>query len=170
MASLIEELITTLETETEIYGELIPVAEKKTKVIIKNDLKELQTVTAKEQEAVDRITALEKKREEVVKNIEIVLSKKTGSLNLKEIIQILNKQPKEQKKLAEIRTKLKAEVARLADINIQNQALIQESLDMIEFHMNLIQSTRMSPGNNYTKGAETADMLGMHSGLFDAKQ
>ena len=169
MASLIEELITTLETETAIYGELIPVAEKKTRIIIENDLKALQAVTAKEQEAVDKITALENKREEVVKNIEIV-NKKPGSLNLKEIIRILGKQPKEQKKLAEIRTKLKAEVARLADINVQNQALIQESLDMIEFNMNLIQSTRMSPGNNYTRGAETADMLGMHSGLFDAKQ
>ena len=170
MASLIEELIGTLEKEEAIYKELIPVVEKKTKVIIKNNLRELEEITAKEQETVDRITALEHKREEVVRNIEVVLSKKPGSLDLKAIIQILHKQPKEQKKLSDLREKLKAEVSRLADINVQNQALIKESLDIIEFNMNLIQSTRMSPGNNYTRGAETADMLGMHQGMFDAKQ
>lgn len=170
MASLIEELIATLEKEASIYEELIPVVEKKTRVIIKNDLPVLQQITDREQEVVDRITALERKREEVVANIEIVLNKKPGSLTLREIIKLLDKQPKEQRQLAKLREKLKVEVSRLSDLNVQNQSLIDESLDMIEFHMNLIQSTRMSPGNNYTRGAETANLPGGHRSMFDAKQ
>jgi len=39
MASLTEELIRVLQEEQDIYQKLVPIAEDKTKVIIKNDLK-----------------------------------------------------------------------------------------------------------------------------------
>lgn len=170
MASLIEELITTLEKENEIYKELIPIAEKKTRVIIKNDLEALREITKNEQDAVDRITALEGKREEVVTNIGIVLNQKAEELNLKKIIQILKKQPEEQQKLSKLRDSLKASVNRLSQINAQNKVLIDESLEMIEFNMNLIQSTRMSPGNNYDRGAQTTNTPLVSNGRFDARQ
>lgn len=170
MASLIEELITTLEKENEIYKELIPIAEKKTRVIIKNDLEALREITKNEQDAVDRITALEGKREEVVTNIGIVLNQKAEELNLKKIIQILKKQPEEQQKLSRLRDSLKASVNRLSQINAQNKVLIDESLEMIEFNMNLIQSTRMSPGNNYDRGAQTTNTPLVSNGRFDARQ
>ena len=37
MASLIEELIETLDNEEKIYNELLPVVEQKAQIIIKND-------------------------------------------------------------------------------------------------------------------------------------
>lgn len=170
MASLMEELIMTLEKEDAVYKELIPIAEKKTRVIIKNDLEALREITKSEQDAVDRITALENKREEVVTNIGIVLNQKPEELNLKKIIRILKKQPKEQQRLSELRDSLKANVNRLSQINVQNKALIDESLEMIEFNMNLIQSTRMSPGNNYDRGAQTTNTPLVSNGRFDARQ
>lgn len=170
MASLMEELIMTLEKEDAIYKELIPIAEKKTRVIIKNDLEALREITKSEQDAVDRITALENKREEVVTNIGIVLNQKPEELNLKKIIRILKKQPKEQQRLSQLRDSLKANVNRLSQINVQNKVLIDESLEMIEFNMNLIQSTRMSPGNNYDRGAQTTNTPLVSNGRFDARQ
>lgn len=170
MASLMEELIMTLEKEDAVYKELIPIAEKKTRVIIKNDLEALREITKSEQDAVDRITALESKREEVVTNIGIVLNEKPEELNLKKIIRILKKQPKEQQRLSALRDSLKANVNRLTQINVQNKALIDESLEMIEFNMNLIQSTRMSPGNNYDRGAQTTNTPLVSNGRFDARQ
>ena len=62
MASLMEELISTLSQEKELYLSLLPVAEEKTKAIVANDLKELQKVTDREKEMVDRVNALERKR------------------------------------------------------------------------------------------------------------
>ena len=38
MASLIEELISTLTEEEALYEEMIPVSEEKTRVIVANDL------------------------------------------------------------------------------------------------------------------------------------
>lgn len=43
---------------------------------------------------------------------------------------------------------LQQTMKRLVDVNTKNKNLIENSLEMIEFNMNFIQSTRMSPGNN----------------------
>lgn len=171
MASIIEELITTLEQECKLYEELIPIAEEKTKIIIKNDLESLHRITEQEQLAVDKVNVLEKKREEVILNVGTVLNKKAATLTVGKIIKILDKQPKDQQELANVHDNLKKVVYQLIDINKYNASLIQQSLEMIEFDLNLIQSTRTSPGNNnYTKGASTMEAPIGLTGVFDAKQ
>ncbi len=170
MASVIQELITVLTEEQQLYEKIIPIALEKKNVIIKNNLESLQEITEQEQLAIDQVTALEKKRSEVIVNIGILLNRKPDELTLKEIIRLLENQPKEQKQLSQIHDQLKQTVQELKNINIQNKSLIVQSLEMIEFNMNLIQSTRMSPGNNYTKGAITEDAPALQAGMFDAKQ
>lgn len=171
MASLIEELITTLEQEKDIYMQLIPIAEKKTNVIVKNDLQELQDITEQEQILIDKINTLEHKREEVIINVGTVINRKPETLNVKMIIQLLEKQPNEQKRLSNVHDILKKTIQRLVEINNHNRSLILQSLEMIEFNMNFIQSTRMSPGNQgYTKGASQFEVPFLQQGMFDAKQ
>jgi flagellar biosynthesis/type III secretory pathway chaperone len=171
VASLIDELISTLNKEYEIYQQLLPIAYEKTQIIVKNDLAALQEITGKEQSAVDRINVLERKREEIITNIKIVINRKSDPLDLKTLIQLLDKQPEEQRALSILHDNLKGTIQRLVDINNRNKSLIQQSLEMIEFNMNFIQSTRMSPGNNtYTKGASKYDAQAQRAGMFDAKQ
>lgn len=171
MASLIEELIEVLDKEYEAYEKLLPVAMEKTQIIVQNDVTTLQEITDKEQSMVDQINVLEHRREEVMQNIRTVIGKKTSSLNLTVLIELLDKQPKEQKQLSILRDKLHNTIQSLISINNRNKALIQQSLEMIEFNMNFIQSTRMSPGNNtYTKGASTYEAPAFRTGMFDAKQ
>lgn len=171
MASLIEELIITLKDECEIYKELIPLAKEKTSYIVKNDLSSLEMVTEKEQIMIEKINHLEHKREEVINNIGMVISKKPETLHIKTIIEILEKQPNEQRELSNIHEALKNTIQKLVEINNHNKSLIQQSLEMIEFNMNFIQSTRMSPGNHgYTKGASQFETPTLQTGMFDAKQ
>ena len=171
MASLIEELLNTLEQEHSVYQQLIPIAEEKTRVIVKNDLTSLQVITEQEQQAILRINQLERKRETVMENIRTVINRKEGELSLKTLIGLMEKQPKEQIALSIIHDNLKKSIQRLVEINNRNKSLIQQSLEMIEFNMNFIQSTRMSPGNNtYTKGASKYETLASGTGMFDAKQ
>ena len=148
MAGLIDELVNTMSQENDIYRELIPITEEKTRVIIKNDLDALQKITEQEQLTIEKINALEKKREEVVINIGTVLSRDPKELNMKALIKIMGKQPKEQKELSRIHDELDGNLRRLVTINDRNKELINQSLEMIEFNMNLIQSTRMAPGVN----------------------
>ena len=65
MASLMEELIQTLDAEEKCYSQLIPIEEEKTRAIIANDLEALQDITVREHDLVDETSALENKRERV---------------------------------------------------------------------------------------------------------
>lgn len=171
MASLIEELITTLEQEYEIYKKLVPIEENKTKIIVKGDLDALQQITEQEQAVVEKVNSLERKREGIVNNIGTVISKDPKTLRVQTIIELLDKQPKEQEQLSKVHENLKKTVQRLVDINNHNNSLIQQSLEMIEFNMNFIQSARMTTMNNsYNKGASQFDMPVMEAGIFDTKQ
>ena len=169
MASLIEELIMVLGDEEKFYGEIIPIAEKKTQIIVNNDLQSLNSITEEEQELLGKISKLEKKRQEVIRNIGIVMNKKESELNFVTIIELLNGQEKEQEELRKLHDKLKGTIDILSTLNERNQMLIKQSLEMIDFDINLMQSLRTSPGVGQYNIASEVEMQGMKSGMFDAK-
>lgn len=170
MASLAEELISTLDEELAVYRKMIPIARKKTQAIIDNDLTSVETTTMEEQECVERINALEQKRTSVMKDMSVVLGRKEKDLTLPVLIGVLEKQPEERKSLASIHKELKSTLKELSEINGHNQMLIEQSLEMISFNMNILRSTRIVPGNNYTRSAGQWDMTASQTGMFDAKQ
>ena len=171
MASLIEELISTLKAEKAVYEELVPVSEKKTKILVKNDLEELKKITAQEQLLIDRAGVIGHKREEVIKNIGVVLNKTPEQLDLTSLTRLMAKQPEEKKTLAALHDSLRTTMRRLVEVNERNKDIIENSLEMIEFNMNLIQSTRMSPGNNnYNRNATNSYTSDYGGHGFDAKQ
>ena len=170
MASLMEELIATLRQEQAAYQELLPVVEKKTQAIIANDLKQVQDITEIEQSAIGKISGLEQKRTEIMKNIGVVLNKKVTDLTLPNLIKLLDRQPQEQQKLGEIHKELTVLLKRLSEVNGHNKNLIEQALEMISYNIKLLQSTRIVPGNNYTRNAGQWDMTASQTGMFDAKQ
>lgn len=172
MASLIDELTDVLEKELECYRQLLPITESKTRIIIKNDLQALSKVTGEEQNITDDILALEKKRGQVVSNIATVINRPGAALKVSDIVKMIDKQPKERDRLSKVHDQLKEIVPRLQKINAHNKDLIEQSLELIEFNMNFIQSTRMSPGNNNYNRAATSmiDASSVSPGMFDAKQ
>ena len=170
MASLMQELIATLQQEQEAYQELLPVIEQKTQAIIANDLRKVQGITETEQAAIGKITKLERKRMETMQNISVVLNKKLPELTLPNLIQILDRQPEEQASLKKVHKELTDVLKRVSEVNGHNRNLIEQSLEMISYNMNLLQSTRIVPGNNYTRNAGQWDMTASQTGMFDAKQ
>lgn len=171
MASIIEELISTLESEIEIYEKIVPISENKTRIIVRNDLKELEAITEQEQLAVEQLQSLERRREQTMQNMATVIGKRRDELTLKGMIALFERQPDVQKKLSQIHDALKILIKRISENNERNRLLIEQSLEMIEFNRNLIQSTWISPGSgNYTNRASQFDMPMAQTGMFDAKQ
>lgn len=171
MASLMEDLIAQLDRERELYEQLIPISEHKTAVLIKADLEELRKVTEKEQALLDEVYAVDGRREKTIANIGVVLNRDPKELDLTTLARLMTKQPSEKKRLTELHDSLKKVMTRLVDVNERNKELIENSLEMIEFNLNFIQSTRMSPGsNNYDKNATNSYTANLGAGAFDAKQ
>ena len=104
MASLMEELIATLDKEDLLYRQLIPVEEEKTRAIIANDLESLRKITEQEHELVDRTSAQEHKREQIAIDIATVLGMDPRTITLDQIAEALKGQPEDQKKLQEAAT------------------------------------------------------------------
>lgn len=171
MASLMEDLIETLTRERDLYQQLIPISERKTETLIKEDLKGLQKVTEEEQGLLDEVYSVDKKREKIIVNMGLVLNKEPEELDLTTLANLMAKQPEEKEKLSQLHDSLRQVMKQLVAVNERNKALIEDSLEMIEFNMNYIQSTRMSPGsNNYNRNASNNYGVDMGPGAFDAKQ
>lgn len=170
MASLMENLLTILEDENSEYERLIELSTAKRQIIIDGNIPGLEEITGKEQDITSNIKNLENKREEVINDMAIVLSKDANELTLTNMIAFLNKQPEEQEKLIDIQTRLKDTLMRMNEINQQNEVLLHHALEMVEFDLTLFKSMRQAPTTaNYNKRAyNTGEILG-GSG-FDAHQ
>ena len=171
MASLIEELVDVLGREEKIYADLIPIQEEKLRAVIANDLDAMRRLSDDEQNLVDEAGNLETKRIRIVKDISTVLGKGSGIMDLEQIVAALKNQPEEQKILRELHDRLRRTVSRLQELNVQNKDLLSQAMEMVEFNMNVIRSTRMSSGSsNCSSSAAQVDLPDMEAGTFDAKQ
>lgn len=172
MASLMENLMDTLEEEQIFYEQLLQLSMNKTPILIKGDTVALQKITDEEQDVIDKINHLDKKRQEVMKDIANVINRDVDTLRIIHLIQMLEKRPVEQKRLSAINDRLKETVDEMRRCNEHNKVLIESSLEMVAFDLNLIQSMKSAPETaNYNKGALNAgSIMGPGTGSFDAKQ
>ncbi len=172
MASLMENLIEVLEQECVEYEGLLELSQRKKPIIVSGDLEQLQKITDDEQEWVDRINRLEKKRVEVTADIANVLNRDVNALKLTNLIDMMAARPAEQAKLAGAHDRLQRSVRSLKQVNEQNRELLVTALEMVEFEMNLLQASKAAPETaNYSRNAyNTGDTMGVFGGGFDAKQ
>ena len=172
MASLMENLVDVLDQECTMYENLLGLSSRKTSVIVEGNLEALAEITDEEQCVIGNIQSLEKKREEAMKDIANVLNKDVNSLKLTDLIEVLEKRPVDQKNLAVQRDRLVGVADNVRRVNGQNQQLLESSIEMVQFEMNIIQAAKRAPQTaNYSRAADTTgECLGYTSGGFDAKQ
>lgn len=167
-----EDLISILEQEDSLYEDLLKLSMSKTPVLISGDLEALSRITEDEQEIVNKVNALDKKREEGMKDIANVLGKDVKTLKLTDLIDVLRSRPAEQNRLAAIYDKLSDTIGQMKRTNEQNRELIESSLEMVQFDMNVLQAYKAAPETaNYSKNAlNSGAYMGNMKGGFDAKQ
>ncbi len=170
MASLMDNLLNVLKEEEDKYHVLIDLAWEKKDVLIRADIDRLSKITEEEQTITGELHSLEGKRRSVISDMAVVLQKDQKELTVDKMLEILSRQPEEQAKLREVRDSLRATLDEMNRINGQNQMLLRQAMEMVEFDLTLFRSLRQAPETaNYNRSAaNTGDLLG-RSG-FDAKQ
>ena len=171
MASLMENIIRILNEENDEYTTLAALSTEKTPIIIKGDLDALNAITGKEQEVVARIQKLEKERIQATEDIANVTNRSTEELKLADLIAMMKGRP-EQKALEAVHDKLKITMANMTRVNEQNRELLKNSLEMVQFEMNLLQSLKTAPETaDYNSSAyANGTIMGSGTKRFDAKQ
>ena len=172
MASLIENLMDTLNRESEEYEALVELSKKKTPVVIRGDLEALQAITDEEQLAAGRINHIENERRNVMKEIAGVLNTDVEELKLADMVRVLERRPVERQKMEDCQNRLKSAVYQMKQINEHNLELIEKALEMAQFELNLYQSMKSAPETaNYNRAAyNDGSVIGSSRGRFDAKQ
>ena len=170
MASLVEDLIGILEEEEKVYQKLAEIGEQKRLILIQNDVPALEKLTASEQLVADEALSLSNKQVQALSDIANVLGKSEEKMTVSRLIELLNSQPVIQDRLKVAKEHLLAIAGEVQRLNQQNEALINQAMELAEFDITLFKSMRQAPETaNYNKSAyNTGALLG--SSGFDAKQ
>ena len=163
MASLIDCLIEDLTNENDGYEKLLSLSNEKTSAIVSGNIEKLQKL-------IEEVDVYEKKRQEDVKDICNVLRLPYEEIKVEHIVQILEKKAKEHDALQNIYLKLKRTLSQLTAVNENNKLLLKESMDMIQFELDLARNSVLKPqtGNYGRTAYEEQEITGATG--FDAKQ
>jgi flagellar biosynthesis/type III secretory pathway chaperone len=171
VASLIEELMGTLEEENREYQRFLVIAREKTDAIVKRDLERLQNSVEEEQTIASRIATLDKRREECTKDIAIVINRPLDTLTVRNLIALMGRQPEVKERLEEIYRSLHSTIKQVRRVNDMNQGLLRESLELVEFDMNLLKSMKQAPLTaDYDRFAYNKDIHLISRGSFNKSQ
>lgn len=170
MASLVDELVSVLCEEEKLYTALLDCAERKTQILIQADIAALEKLTVEEQAISDRLLSYGNKQVQLLNDIRTVLGRKDEKLTVTTLIGYLKSQPKVQEKLYIARNSLMDAATRVEQQNQQNDILLRQAIELVEFDITLLKSMRQAPETaNYDKNANNTGALLGNSG-FDTKQ
>jgi flagellar biosynthesis/type III secretory pathway chaperone len=170
VASLVDELLDDLRNENAEYEKLLVTADQKRQMIINGETEELEAITAKEEQLGNNLKAMEGRRVQILKDMAVVMGHDGEQVTVTQIIDMLNNQPGERDALTTARDQLLETATKLQIANRQNEILLQQALEMVEFDLTLFKSLRQAPQTaNYGQDAyTTGDILGGSS--FDSSQ
>jgi len=170
VASLVEELVNVLNEEEMIYAQLLEHAVAKRDILINADIDALEMLTEKEQGLGDELLSKSNKQAALLRDIANVLGKSDEQLTVTKVIELLASQPEAVEQLTIARDRLLETAGKMQDVNRQNEALLNQAIELTEFDLTLFKSLRQAPETaNYNRNAYNTGVLLGSSG-FDAKQ
>jgi flagellar biosynthesis/type III secretory pathway chaperone len=170
VASLVEELVTILKEEEQLYRRLSGYGELKRQILVDADVPALEELTGLEQTSSDELLSLSNKQVHILNDIATVLGRSEEKMTVTKLIGYLAGQPDIQAKLRNARDQLLDAAGKLQVLNQQNEALLKQAIELAEFDITLFRSLRQAPETaNYNRHAVNTGMLLGSSG-FDAKQ
>jgi len=163
-ATDMDSLIGILEQEARIYDSLLRISRDKTSIIIENKISELDKLTRLEQSLILQMGRLEAQREKLVENLAAELGLNPSGVTASELVRHLDEQ--QARRLKEYQAGMNETLNTLRDANELNARLIHNSLEYINFSINLL--TAVDGGsNNYGSTGEISS--GKKRNFLDVK-
>lgn len=161
---LIGTLIDILKKETDLYEDILKLSKNKTDLIVEGKISELESITSLEQSMILKLGKLEEEREKLVEQIALQLHVKASDITITNLEERFSGEQAEE--LNGCRNTLAKLVNELNTANELNSKLIRNSLDYIDFSINLLTNAG-STGNNYGNSGQSNDLKKRN--FFDVK-
>lgn len=137
-AMLTKQLVDVLNRENEIYETLSKISNNKKDVIVSGKVNELENITKIEQTLIVKISKLEEERERIVEKLCISLGKNPEKVTISELVKLLEQD--EANELKACQEKIVKNINDLKKTNDLNERLIKNSLEYIDFSINMMTS------------------------------
>ena len=138
---VMERMIEILKKQFKIYEEILKISEEKTDIIVKDKVDELKELVSREEELVKSFIPLEKERLSIVKEF----GRSNGITGVPKIPEICDYFPENKDELMSLRKSILDITKKISVRNEQNEKLIKNSLDYINFSVGLITGTGTNP-------------------------
>ena len=129
-------LIKIMKEQLEAYKELLNLAEKKSDVLVKGDVKLLGEITETEQQFIVVLGSLEEKRTKLIDKIATAYQKDFSEAEPDFLKNVLDGE--ESKAMSAIQDEFKSVLEELEVKNSRNEELIKSALDYIDFSIKLL--------------------------------
>lgn len=169
MAGIIYDLEEVLQEQKMCYEGLYTLATYKSEAVMHKELPLLEEIVAKEEEFIGRMNYLEKKRESILKDIALVTGLPYKNLTVTDLVRKMGNETEVSEKLLKVREEILTFIEQLKSQNELNRALIEQSLEYVNFTVNAIQTTQLSQmpsGYGKPGQSQTIDTRS----FFDSKQ
>lgn len=140
-------VIDILEKEYGYYKDMLELSKSKKDIVIQGKVAELDKIVKLEQNMIFNIGQLEKKREEEVAKLSSALNINSSQITISELSKVLR--PEMKKDLENVQSMLQKTLSELKTINDANGQLIEQSLEYIDYSINLFSGTGMETGSLY---------------------
>lgn len=161
---LMDRLVEVLNREAAAYENIWKLSENKTDVIVGGKVTELEGITRIEQSMILQLGKLEEEREDLVDKMAAELKVDSSDVTLSSLEKLFPKEKSE--KLKNCQQSLIKYVNDLSAANKRNAKLIRNSLEYIDFSINILTNAG-SIGNNYGNSGHSNDSK--KKNFFDMK-
>ena len=131
MSEALQNLNVNLSEQAELYNKLLTLEEKKQKALIKNEIQEIELITAQEEMFIIQVNRLEKERLMWAEQIGRELGKPPEDLTLAELAEHFPA-------LEEVRLGLDQVVIRLKEVHETNSQLLQQAMKIVDYTVGLL--------------------------------
>ncbi len=159
-------VIDILDKEYSYYKDMLELSKSKKKIIVDGKVAELDKIVKLEQNMIFNIGQLEKKREEEVAKLSNALNLNSSQITISVLSKVL--QPELKKELENMQNKLQDIFSELKAVNDVNGHLIEQSLEYIDYSINLFSGTGMETGSLYEDLGKNKSKQGKKN-IFDTK-
>lgn len=162
---LVKQLTEVLNQENEIYDTLSKLSNNKTNLIVGGKVMELESIVKIEQSLVIKISKLEDEREKVVEKLCVLLGMRPEEVTISGLAAQLGQN--DSSKLMACQEKMINNINILKNANDINSKLIKNSLEYIDFTINMMTSIDTMT-NSYGSSGHAGDIKKRN--LFDVKR
>ena len=131
MSEALRNLNENLKEQVELYAETLNLEELKQKALIKNNLPEIESITAQEESLIIKVNRLEKQRLLWAEQIGCELGRIPEDLTLAELVEHFPV-------LEEVRLDLDRVVERLQEIHTINSQLLEQAMKIVDYTVGLL--------------------------------